>query len=40
MADPDDPEHENLVEWIGVETWDPKAFDSTEANDRLAAIKL
>lgn len=40
MADPDDPEHENLAEWIGVETWDPKEFDSIEANDRLAAIKL
>lgn len=37
---PQDPEHENLAEWIGVETWDPHAFDSTAANDRLDAIKL
>ncbi|HKB55025.1 MAG TPA: hypothetical protein VKD22_13595 [Ramlibacter sp.] len=40
MADPKDPEHAHLTEWIGVDSWDPKAFDSTEANDRLAAIKL
>lgn len=40
MAEPDDPEHGNLAEWIGVETWDPKEFDSTEVNDRLTAIKL
>lgn len=40
MADPDDPEYEHLADWIGVDTWDPKAFDSTEANDRLARIKL
>lgn len=40
MGDPNDPEHKHLVEWIGVETWDPAAFDSTEANDRLAEIKL
>jgi hypothetical protein len=40
MADPNDPERENLVEWIGVDTWNPAVFDSTEANDRLAQIKL
>jgi hypothetical protein len=40
MSDPNDPEHENLVEWIGVDTWNPAAFDSTEANDRLGQIKL
>ena len=40
MADPNDPEHEHFVEWIGVDTWDPAVFDSTEANDRLAQIKL
>lgn len=40
MADPNDPEHAHLAEWIGVDSWDPKAFDSTEANDRLAQIKL
>ena len=40
MADPNDPEHAHLAEWIGLDSWDPKAFDSTEANDRLAAIRL
>jgi len=40
MANPDDPEHEHFVEWIGADTWDPAVFDSTEANDRLARIKL
>jgi hypothetical protein len=40
MADPNDSEHAHLAEWIGVDSWDPKAFDSTEANDRLAEIKL
>lgn len=40
MADPDDPEHANLAEWIGADTWDPAAFDSIEVNDRLAGIKV
>lgn len=40
MADPNDSEHAHLAEWIGVDSWDPKVFDSTEANDRLAEIKL
>ncbi|MEO8298646.1 MAG: plasmid pRiA4b ORF-3 family protein [Burkholderiales bacterium] len=40
MDDPDDPEHEHLAEWIGLEAWDPKVFDSIEVNDRLADIKL
>lgn len=40
MADPNDPEHAHLAEWIGVDSWDPKVFDSIEANDRLAGIKL
>ena len=39
MADPN-PEHAHMVEWIGVDTWDPSAFDSTEADDRLSEIKL
>jgi len=38
MGDPDDPEHENLAEWFGAQTWDPKFFDAIAANDRLAAI--
>ena len=40
MADPDNPEHDNLAEWIGADTWDPAAFDSIEVNDRLAGIKV
>ena len=40
MANPDDPEHDNLAEWIGTDTWDPAAFDSIEVNDRLAEIKV
>lgn len=40
MADPNDPEHDNLAEWIGADSWDPTAFDSTEVNERLAEIKL
>lgn len=40
MADLNDPEHENLAEWIGAENWDLKFFDSIAANDRLAEITL
>jgi hypothetical protein len=40
MADPDDPEHDNLAEWIGTDTWDPAAFDTVEVNDLLAEIKV
>jgi hypothetical protein len=40
MANPDDPEHDNLVEWIGTDAWDPLAFDTIEINDRLAEIKV
>jgi hypothetical protein len=29
-----------LVEWIGVDTWDPVAFDTIEINDRLAEVKV
>lgn len=39
MANPD-PEHDNLVEWIGTDAWDPLAFDTIEINDRLAEIKV
>lgn len=40
MADPNDPEHDNLAEWMGVDSWDPAAFDSIEVNERLAELKL
>jgi len=29
-----------MVEWIGVDTRDPSAFDSTEADERLSEIEL
>lgn len=40
MADPNDPEHDHLAEWIGADSWDPAAFDSMEINERLADIKV
>jgi hypothetical protein len=40
MADPNHAEHDNMVEWIGRDTWDPAAFDTIEVNDRLTQIKL
>ena len=40
MANPDDPEHDDLVEWIGTDAWDPLAFDTIKINDRLAEIKV
>jgi len=40
MADPNDPEHDNMSKWIGSDTWDPAAFDSIVVNDRFGEIKL
>jgi hypothetical protein len=40
MADPNHAEHDNMVEWIGSDTWDPAAFDTIPVNDWLAQIKL
>jgi hypothetical protein len=40
MADPNDPEHDDLAEWIGQGNWDPKAIDFDEINERLAEIKV
>lgn len=40
MADPNDPEHDDLAEWIGRDSWDPKAIDFDEINERLAEIKV
>ena len=34
LADPTDPEHESLKEWIGG-SFDPTAFDVAEVNERL-----
>ncbi|RST47799.1 plasmid pRiA4b ORF-3 family protein [Variovorax sp. MHTC-1] len=35
LADPNDPEHEDLKEWIGG-SFDPTAFDIAEVNKRLS----
>jgi hypothetical protein len=40
MADPDDPEHADMVDWIGRESWEPAAFDLDEINERLAEMKV
>ena len=40
MADPKHDEHDNMVQWIGHDSWDPAAFDTMEVNDRLVQIKL
>lgn len=40
MENSDDPEHDDLVEWIGTDAWDPLAFDTIEINDRLAEVKV
>lgn len=37
LADPADPEHEELVEWIG-DAWDPEGFDRREVNRRLEPL--
>ena len=34
LADPNDPEHDSLKEWIGG-SFDPAAFDVAEVNQRL-----
>ncbi len=40
LANPDDSEHDDLVEWIGADTWDALAFDTIEINDRLIEVKV
>jgi hypothetical protein len=40
MADPAHPEHDAMAQWVGEQTWDPSAFDTIAANNRLAGIKL
>jgi hypothetical protein len=37
LADPNHPEHEELLDWIGGE-FDPEAFDLDEINARLAGL--
>lgn len=38
LADPEHPEHEDMVEWMGGE-WDPEAFDRDEVNRALRGIR-
>lgn len=38
IQDPEDPEHEERLEWIG-ENFDPEAFDRDEVNRRLQQIR-
>lgn len=37
IADPDDPEHDDLLEWVGGE-FDPERFDLDEINAELKAM--
>lgn len=38
MRDPDHPEHEDIIEWLG-DNFDPKFFDIDEVNEILAKLK-
>ena len=38
IQDPDHPEHEDYLEWVGGE-FDPEAFDLDEANEALRALR-
>jgi hypothetical protein len=38
LRDPEHPEHEDMVEWIGGE-FDPEAFDLDEVNEELGASR-
>lgn len=40
MANPHDPEHAEMKDWIGRDSWDPAAFDIDNVNSWLAEIKL
>jgi len=43
LADPAHPEHQHLVEWLGIEKgsgFDPAHFDTTDANRRLDTVIL
>lgn len=40
LADPDDPEHDDMLEWLGIEKgadFDPTRFDLHDANRRIEA---
>ncbi len=38
MKDPEHPEHEHMLEWLGGE-FDPEKFDLDEINRQLSEIK-
>jgi hypothetical protein len=38
LADPRHPDHDDMVEWLGDEQFDPDEFDLDEANDRLTEM--
>ena len=38
LQDPDDPEHEDMLEWVGEE-FDPEAFDLEEINEELKRVR-
>lgn len=43
LADPGHPEHQHLLEWLGIDKgsdFDPAHFDATDANRRLDAVIL
>ena len=39
LADPKDPEHEDMLDWLGVDDFDPEAFDLKKINARLGKVK-
>jgi hypothetical protein len=42
LADPSDPEHESMLDWVGVTTpadFDPARFDVERANEALARVR-
>jgi hypothetical protein len=39
MKDLAHPEHEQMVQWIGLRTWDPNRFDTAEVNTALAPLR-
>lgn len=40
MADVNHPEHAEMAQWVGRDTWNPNAFDTIDVNDWLGSIKV
>jgi hypothetical protein len=38
LSDPTHPEHDELTEWLGGETFDPKEFDPEKVNEELKEL--